>query len=75
MISPYLQQVLDSLPHSAQSKHELPHMDNKLSCLKFMVRYQAANVSSQQLHDHVWRKCGICGPCCKMNLKKKINKF
>lgn len=83
MISPYLQQVLDSLPDSAQSKHELPHMDNKLSgvssgrsCISNLwFCYQAANVSSQRLHDHVRRRCSICRQCRKMNLKKKIYKF
>lgn len=75
MISLYLQQLLDSLPHSAQSKHELPHMDNKLSgvssgrcCISNLwFCYQAANVSSQRLHNHVWHRCGICG------LQSKIN--
>lgn len=83
MISPYLQQVLDSLPDSAQSKHELPHMDNKLSgvssgrsCISNLwFCYPAANVSSQRLHDHVRRRCSICRQCRKMNFKKKIYKF
>lgn len=61
MISPYLQQALASLLHSAQSKQECPHMDNKpsdvssgrccISNLRFC--YRAANVSFQRLHGHV----------------------
>lgn len=78
MMSAYLQQAFTSLPHSAQSKHDLPHIDNNPSdvssrrcCISNLwFCYQGTNVSSQRLQGHVWRRGNIGGRRYKMNFKK-----